>query len=182
MRHRAVSSFHHPAVRLSILLALPLAVGAGTALAHDHQEAADTSAATAADAGEQTVVVVSAPEEIVSKQRLPQFVGISGESAGAKGLSMSLVVIPPGAAAEPHTHSGYESAVYLLEGRVETRYGPGLKQSVINEAGDFLFIPANVPHQPVNLSDTEPARAIVSRNDPNEQEHVIPYDPAADAR
>jgi hypothetical protein len=40
----------------------------------------------------------------------------------------------------------------------------------------------HVPHQPVNLSDTEPARAIVARNDPNEQEHVIPYDPAADGQ
>lgn len=178
MQHRAFPSFGHRAVRLSIVLALPLAVAAA-ALAHDHQEAADTAAATPANDGEQTIVVVSAPEEIVSKQRLPQFVGISGETAGARGLSMNLVVIPPGAAAEPHTHSGYESAVYLLEGRVETRYGPGLKQSIINEAGDFLFIPPNVPHQPVNLSDTEPARAIVSRNDPNEQEHVIPYDPAA---
>lgn len=163
------------------MLALPLTLAVGLAAAHDHQEAPATAEDAQAAAGEPGIVVVSAPEEIVSRQRLPQFVGISGDTAGATGLSMHLVVIPPGAAAEPHTHSGYESAVYLLEGRVETRYGPGLKQSVINEAGDFLFIPPNVPHQPVNLSDTEPARAIVSRNDPNEQEHVIPYDPATDA-
>jgi uncharacterized RmlC-like cupin family protein len=32
-----------------------------------------------------------------------------------------------------------------------------------------------VPHQPINLSDTEPAIAIVARNDPNEQEHVELY-------
>ena len=48
---------------------------------------------------------------------------------------------------------------------------------MINEAGDFLYIPAGVPHQPHNLSDTEPAHAIVSRNDPNEQENVVLYDP-----
>jgi uncharacterized RmlC-like cupin family protein len=92
---------------------------------------------------------------------------------------MNLVIIPPGAAAEPHFHKGFESAVYVLKGRVETRYGPGLKQSVITEAGDFLFIPPDVPHQPVNLSATQAAQAIVVRNDPNEQEHVILYDPAA---
>jgi uncharacterized RmlC-like cupin family protein len=68
----------------------------------------------------------------------------------------------------------------VLEGRVETRYGPGLEESVITEAGDFLFIPPNVPHQPVNLSDTQAARAIVVRNDPNEQEHVILYEPGHD--
>jgi uncharacterized RmlC-like cupin family protein len=48
------------------------------------------------------------------------------------------------------------------------------------EAGDFIFIPADVPHQPVNLSDSEPAHAIVARNDPNEQESVIAYDPETD--
>jgi uncharacterized RmlC-like cupin family protein len=61
------------------------------------------------------------------------------------------------------------------EGRVETRYGEGLKKSVVNVAGDFVFIPSDVPHQPFNLSDTEPAIAIVARNDPNEQEHVVLY-------
>ena len=74
-------------------------------------------------------------------------------------------------------HRGYETAIYVLQGRVETRSGLGLRKSVIHEAGDFIFIPADVPHQPVNLSDTEPAWALVARNDPNEQESVVPYDP-----
>ena len=88
---------------------------------------------------------------------------------------MNLVVIPAGGAAEPHYHRGYETAIYILTGRVETRYGLGLKKSVINEAGDFLFIPPNVPHQPVNLSATDAAQAIVARTDSNEQETVVPY-------
>ena len=131
------------------------------------------------EAGGQTVTVVRTPPEILTRQKLPNFVGISAETVGARGLSMNLVVIPPGAAAEPHFHKGFESAVYVLEGRVETRYGPGLEESVITEAGDFLFIPPDVPHQPINLSATEAARAIVVRNDPNEQEHVILSDPNA---
>jgi uncharacterized RmlC-like cupin family protein len=117
----------------------------------------------------------------MTKQQLPNFVGISEASAGARHLSMNLVIIPPGGAAQPHVHRGYETAIYLLEGRVETRYGPGLRQSVIHEAGDFIFIPADVPHQPVNLSATEPAKALVARNDPNEQESVVVYDPERDA-
>ena len=121
------------------------------------------------------IVTVRPSTETMSRQQLPYFIGISKATAGAKGISMNLVVIPPGASAKPHIHRGYESAIYLLEGRVETRYGPGLRKSVINEAGDFIFIPADVPHQPINLSATEPARAIVARNDPNEQEHVFPY-------
>jgi len=126
---------------------------------------------------EQTVTVIKTPPEILTRQKLPNFVGISAETVGARGLSMNLVVIPPGAAAEPHFHKGFESAVYVLEGRVETRYGPGLEESVITETGDFLFIPPDVPHQPINLSETQAARAIVVRNDPNEQEHVILYEP-----
>ena len=93
---------------------------------------------------------------------------------------MNLVIIPPGGEAKAHIHKGYETAVYLLQGEVETRYGGGLKKSMINRKGDFIFIPANVPHQPRNLSATEPALAIVARNDPNEQESVVPYHPAAD--
>jgi uncharacterized RmlC-like cupin family protein len=110
-------------------------------------------------------------------QKLPNYVGISEASAGATGISMNMVVIPAGAKAEPHFHKGYETAIYLLKGRVETRYGENLAKSVINEAGDFIFIPAGVPHQPINLSATEAAIAIVARNDANEQESVQAYKP-----
>lgn len=127
----------------------------------------------------QTVVAVRPEREILTHQRLPYFVGISGETAGSRGLSMHMVVIPPGGVAAPHRHRGYETAIYVLEGRVETRYGPGLQQRVVSAAGDFLFIPADMPHQAFNLSDTEAARAIVARNDPAEQENVVPYDPSA---
>jgi uncharacterized RmlC-like cupin family protein len=126
------------------------------------------------------VVVVRTPAEIMSRQLLPYFVGISEQTAGAKGISMNLIVIPPGAAAEPHLHPGHETAIYVLEGRADTRYGPGLRESVICEAGDFVFIAANVPHQPTNLSATQPVRAIVARTDANEQESVIPYDASTD--
>jgi uncharacterized RmlC-like cupin family protein len=115
--------------------------------------------------------------EVVTRQKLPYFVGISGETVGARGLSMHMVVIPPGARAEPHAHRGYETGIYVLEGRVETRYGERLEQSVVSEAGDFLFIPPGVPHEAMNLSATEPARAIVARNDPAEQDNVVPYAP-----
>lgn len=123
------------------------------------------------------IITVRPEVTIMTRQHLPNFVGISAATAGATGISMNMVIIPPGGSAEPHLHRNYETAIYLLQGRVETRYGPGLSQSVVNEAGDFIFIPANVPHQPINLSDTEPARAIIARNDANEQEHVEAYHP-----
>ncbi|MFM0217952.1 MULTISPECIES: cupin domain-containing protein [Paraburkholderia] len=130
---------------------------------------------------QQTVVRVRPDEAITTSQRLPYFVGISRGTAGATGLSMYMVIVPPGGHAEPHCHADYETAIYMLEGRVETRYGPGLRESVITEAGDFLFIPPGMPHQPFNLDDTVAARAIVARNQPDEHERVVPYDPAGDA-
>jgi len=83
---------------------------------------------------DQRLTLIRTPPEILTRQKLPNFVGISAQTSGALGLSMNLVVIPPGAAAQPHAHMGFESAVYVLEGRVETRYGPGLKSSVVTEA------------------------------------------------
>ena len=40
-------------------------------------------------------------------------------------------------------------------------------------AGDFIYIPAGVPHLPYNASETEPATAVLARTDPNEQESVV---------
>ena len=121
------------------------------------------------------VQAVRPAAEVMTKQLLPYFVGVSGASVGATGLSMHLVVIPPGARADPHAHRGYETAIYVLEGRVETRWGEGLAESVVSGPGEFLFIPPGVPHEAINCSATEPARAIVARNDPAEQDNVVPY-------
>ena len=128
-----------------------------------------------ARAGE--VQAVRPAAEVMTKQLLPYFVGVSGATVGATGLSMHIVVIPPGARADPHAHRGYETAIYVLEGRVETRWGEGLAESVVSGPGEFLFIPPGVPHEAINCSATEPARAIVARNDPAEQDNVVPYPP-----
>jgi uncharacterized RmlC-like cupin family protein len=115
--------------------------------------------------------------EVTTRQRLPYFVGISGQTVGASGLSMHLVVIPPGARAEPHVHVGYETGIYVLEGTVCTRWGPNLEHEVISQAGEFLFVPPGVPHEAINLSPTEAARAVVARNHPAEQDRVQAYVP-----
>lgn len=122
---------------------------------------------------------------VMTRQALPYFVGISGQTVGAQGLSMHIVAIPPGGRSEPHLHIGYETGIYVLQGRVLTRWGESLENEIVSEAGDFLFVPPDVPHQAINLSATEAARAIVARNDPAEQDKVAPYPgplPAEDGR
>jgi uncharacterized RmlC-like cupin family protein len=124
----------------------------------------------AQDKGE--IITIRPADTVATKQGLPIFQGISGKNAGAKGISMNKVIIPPGGSAKAHMHKGYETVIYLLKGRVKTLYGEGLKKEVINEAGDFIYIPADLPHKPINLSATEAAEAIVARTDPDEQESV----------
>jgi uncharacterized RmlC-like cupin family protein len=121
------------------------------------------------------IVTVRPSQTLDTVQKLPNYVGISEKTAGAKGISLNMVVIPPSAKAEPHFHKGYETAIYLLKGNVQTFYGENLSKSVINTEGDFIFIPEGVPHQPVNLSGSEAAVALVARNDANEQENVQVY-------
>ena len=123
------------------------------------------------------VRAVRPDREVVTRQLLPYFVGVSAATVGSRGLSMHLVAIPPGGRSEAHSHRDYETAIFVLEGRVETRYGPDLAQAIVSEPGDFLFIPPGEPHLAINLSATEPARAVVARNDPSEQDNVVPYRP-----
>ena len=125
---------------------------------------------------EPMVRAIRPEQEITTMQNLPYFLGISGQTVGSSGLSMHLVVIPPGAKAEPHVHIGYETGIYVLEGKVLTRWGTSLENEVISTGGEFLFIPPGVPHDATNLSQTETARAVVARNDPAEQDKVIPYE------
>jgi len=106
------------------------------------------------------------------KQQLDYFAGISAETAGSTGLCMHLLEIPPGAEALPHYHEAHETAIYVLEGAAEMRYGDELEHTMRTEAGDFVYIPPGVPHQPYNPTDA-PVRAVVARTDPSEQESVI---------
>jgi uncharacterized RmlC-like cupin family protein len=109
-----------------------------------------------------------------AKQKIPYFLGVSGKTTGAAHLSMNLIVVPARGKAEPHTHSEFESAIYVISGRAIHHWGDRLEHSLEMSAGDFLFVAPGVPHYPENPYD-EPVLAIVARNDPEEQEHVIPF-------
>lgn len=103
-------------------------------------------------------------------------VGLSARNVAARHLSMNVAMIPPGGVAGAHIHVDFEVMLYILQGRVRHEYGPGLKQTVENEAGDFIFIEPGVPHEVFNCSRTEPVVAVVARSDAAEWEHIIPYD------
>src|SRR5688500_7398739 len=66
--------------------------------------------------------------------------GMSAKNVGSKALSMNVATVPPKGVAYAHIHDGFEVMLYILHGRVRHEYGPGLKYSVENQAGDFIYI------------------------------------------
>ncbi len=121
----------------------------------------------------QKVVALNPQSTNQAVQGMPQFFGISRASAGAEGISMNLTTFGPGGKAKAHFHRNFETAIYGLSGRTALYYGPQLEEMCMILPGTFCFIPPGVPHVAFNLSDTEPATAISSRNDPVEQENVV---------
>jgi uncharacterized RmlC-like cupin family protein len=120
-------------------------------------------------------VVIRGGKPFTGRQGLDYFEGISAESAGSTGICMHLLEMPPGAEARPHLHESHETAILVLSGRARMRYGDDMAEELEVRAGDFLYIPPGMPHQPFNASD-EPARAVIARTDPNEQESVVLLD------
>ena len=101
--------------------------------------------------------------------------GLSAKSVTAKQLSMNVATVPPGAVAYAHVHVDFEVMLFILQGRVRHEFGEGLAKSMDNEAGDFIFIEPGVPHEVINLSDTEPVIAVVARSDASEWENIVDY-------
>ena len=102
--------------------------------------------------------------------------GMSGKNVGSRQLSMNVATIPPGGVAYAHIHVDFEVMLFILSGRAQHLYGPGLTETVDNEAGDFIFIEPGVPHEVHNLSDEEPVVAVVARSDAREWENIISYE------
>src|SRR2546423_5978480 len=102
--------------------------------------------------------------------------GMSAKNVGTTKLSANIATIPPGGVAYAHIHVGFELILYILEGKVRHEFGPGLKQVLENQAGDFIYIKPGVPHEVFNMSDTEPVVAFVARSSAEEWDNIVPYD------
>jgi uncharacterized RmlC-like cupin family protein len=120
-----------------------------------------------------TCRVLQAAAQFVSKQGHSLAPGISAQSVGAEKIHLQIATIPPGARAKAHKHADHETAIYVLSGESGMWYGDKLERHLVARAGDFLYIPANVPHLPYNLSELESCTAVIARTDPDEQESVV---------
>jgi uncharacterized RmlC-like cupin family protein len=120
-----------------------------------------------------TCKIVSATESYHGKQGFDYQSAISRESVGAEHICMHLVNVPPGGRAKAHLHQNHETTVYMLSGEGAMWYGERLEEHLVMKPGDFLYIPAGMPHLAYNPSKTVPMLAVLARTDPNEQESVV---------
>ncbi|MEO8194603.1 MAG: cupin domain-containing protein [Gemmatimonadales bacterium] len=137
--------------------------------------AEDTADLKANVEGHDGILVIRGAESTRGWNGIRYKTGLSAKNVGAKSLSMNVATIPPGGVAYAHIHVDFEVMLYILEGRVRHEYGPRLSISVENEAGDFIFIEAGVPHEVCNMSATEPVVAVVARSDASEWENIADY-------
>lgn len=126
--------------------------------------------------GRDGISVIRGSENVRGWNGIRYKVGMSAKNVGSIKLSMNVATIPPGGVAKAHIHVGFELMLYIIKGNVRHEYGDGLKQTVENKAGDFIYIEPDVPHEVFNMSDTEPVVAVVARSDASEWENIVPYD------
>jgi uncharacterized RmlC-like cupin family protein len=118
--------------------------------------------------------VVSGAASYRSEQGSIYAPGISKATVRSQTLFLGQVTLGPGERTRAHIHEGHESAFYMLSGEdVELWSGERLQHCERARAGDYLFIPANVPHVAVNRSARLPAVFLGVRNEPTAQESVV---------
>ncbi len=100
--------------------------------------------------------------------------GMSAKNVGSEALSINVATVPPGAIAYAHIHDGFEVMLFILQGKVKHTFGDGLKEEVLNEAGDFIYIKPGVPHEVFNIGD-EPLIAFVARSAADEWDKIVNY-------
>jgi uncharacterized RmlC-like cupin family protein len=121
---------------------------------------------------EVTCRVVCSGEAYEGKQGLTYLRGLTGETVGSRGISMTVLTLPDGARAKTHLHHGVETAVYVIAGRAEMFFGPALEEHLDCSAGDYVYIPADVPHLVTNRSGAE-TTALVAHTAAGDQEGIV---------
>ena len=111
----------------------------------------------------------------INSGSMTRLAGVSQALGGAEGIHLAIAAIPPGCASSPHYHVNCESAIYVSKGNGRFLTGIHLEKSLDISAGDFIYVPPDSVHQPVNDSLSETMELIVARNAP--VEIVVEFDP-----
>ena len=113
----------------------------------------------------------------INSGSMTRLAGVSQALGGAEGIHLAIATIPPRCASSPHYHVNCESAIYVSKGKGRFLTGIHLEKSLDISAGDFIYVPPDSVHQPINDSLSETMELIVARNAP--VEIVVEFDPEA---
>lgn len=91
-------------------------------------------------------------------------IAVSRDTVGSRGLYSSIVTTAPGGRTEVHHHGECETSIYILHGRARFYSGEGLRDVVIAEEGDFIYVPAHEVHVEENASNADDLVVLLSRN------------------
>jgi uncharacterized RmlC-like cupin family protein len=72
--------------------------------------------------------------------------------------------VEPGSQTGIHHHGQQETIAYVLSGVCEIRWGAKGESVARAKAGDFIHVPAFLPHMEINPSELEPFRWVVVRS------------------
>jgi uncharacterized RmlC-like cupin family protein len=75
-----------------------------------------------------------------------------------------LFEVKPGASTGIHHHGEQQTIAYVLSGICDVRWGARGEYAARAQAGDFIHVPAFLPHMEINPSDTEPFHWVVVRS------------------
>jgi uncharacterized RmlC-like cupin family protein len=82
----------------------------------------------------------------------------------ASAIWGGLFEVDPGARTGIHHHGEQETIAYVLSGSCEIRWGERGESIGHAKAGDFIHVPAFLPHMEINPSTQEPFRWVVVRS------------------
>ena len=101
-------------------------------------------------------------------------IAISADTVGSVGLYSSVVTTAPRARTRIHHHGECETSIWITSGRARYTFGPtGIEETMVAEAGDFVYIAAGEVHVEENASATEPLVVVITRNCPGSVVHYL---------
>jgi uncharacterized RmlC-like cupin family protein len=115
----------------------------------------------------QPIQVISPSQFASATAQTPGSLRLAAIHAGAGIASPmwgGIFVVEPGARTGIHHHGEQDTIVYVLEGSSFVRWGERGEFNATVHAGDFLHVPAWLPHQEINPSSDTPFRWVVVRS------------------
>ena len=92
---------------------------------------------------------------------------VGPERMGSEKIRFKITEYQPGYSHKLHMHPTQEEVIFVLEGRgiTETK-----EDKIEIVPGSVVFVPAGVYHATLNLSNTEPLRAVIVKSPPRDEE------------